>query len=45
MRSLNLRMIDIEDREDSQLKGLVNIFNKIVGENFPNLRKEMPINI
>ena len=45
MRSLNLRMIDIEEREDSQLKGPVNIFNKIVEENFPNLRKEMPMNI
>ena len=32
-------------REDSQLTGLVNIFNKIIGENFPNLKKEMPMNI
>jgi hypothetical protein len=28
-----------------QLKGPVNIFNKIIEENFPNLKKEMPINI
>ena len=28
-----------------QLKWPVNIFNKIIEENFPNLRKEMPINI
>jgi hypothetical protein len=31
--------------EDSQLKGPVNIFNKIIEENFPNLKKEMPMNI
>jgi hypothetical protein len=31
--------------KDSHLKGLVNIFNKIVEENFPNLKKEMTINI
>jgi hypothetical protein len=35
----------IEESEDSQLKGPVNIFNKIIGENFPGLKKEMPINI
>jgi hypothetical protein len=28
-----------------QLKGPVNIFNKIIEENFPNLKKEMPVNI
>jgi hypothetical protein len=28
-----------------QLKGAVNIFNKIIEENFPNLKKEMPMNI
>jgi len=27
------------------LKGAVNIFNKSIEENFPNLKKEMPINI
>ena len=35
----------IEESEDSQLKGPVNNFNKIIGENFPNLKKEMPMNI
>jgi len=44
MRRSNLRIIGIEDREDSQLKGPVNIFNKIIEENFPNLKKGMPIN-
>ena len=45
MRRPNLRIIDIEESEDSQLKGPVNIFNKIIEENFPYLKKEMPINI
>jgi len=34
-----------DERKDSQLKGPVNIFNKIIEEKFPNLKKEMPINI
>ena len=33
----NLRIIGIEESEDSQFKGPVNIFNKIIEENFPNL--------
>jgi predicted nucleic acid-binding Zn-ribbon protein len=42
MRRPNLRIIGIEESEDSQLKGPVNIFNKIIEENSPNLKKEMP---
>jgi hypothetical protein len=38
-------MIGIEESEDSQLKGPVNIFNKIIEENFPNLKIEMSMNI
>jgi hypothetical protein len=45
MKRPNLRIIGIEESEDSQIKGPVNIFNKIIQENFPNLKKEMPINI
>ena len=45
MRRPNLRIIGIEESEDSQLKGLVNTFNKIIEENFPNLKKEMPMKI
>jgi hypothetical protein len=45
MRRSNLRIIGVEEIEDSQLKGPVNIFNKIIEENFPNLKKEMPMNI
>jgi hypothetical protein len=44
MKRSNLRIIGIEDSEDSQLKEPVNIFNEIIEENFPNLKKEMPIN-
>jgi hypothetical protein len=44
MRRTNLRIIGIDENEDFQLKGPVNIFNKIIEENFPNLKKEMPIN-
>ena len=45
MKRPNLRIIGREESEDSQLKGPVNIFNKIIEENFPNRKKEMPINI
>jgi hypothetical protein len=44
MRRPTLRIIDIEESKDSQLKGPVNISNKIIEENFPNLKKEMSIN-
>jgi hypothetical protein len=44
MRRPNLRIIGIEESEDSQLKGSVNICNKIIEENFYNLKKEMPMN-
>jgi hypothetical protein len=36
MRRPNLRIIGLEESENSQLKGPVNIFNKIIEENFPN---------
>jgi hypothetical protein len=39
MRRPNLRIIGMEESKDSQPKGPVNIFNKIVEENFPNLKK------
>jgi hypothetical protein len=43
-RRPNLRIIVIDDNEDFQLKGPVNIFNKIMKENFPKLKKKMPRN-
>jgi hypothetical protein len=45
VRRPNLRITGIEKSEDSHFKGPVNIFNKIVEENFPNLKKETPMNI
>jgi len=39
MRRTNLRIIVREEIEDFQLKGPVNIFNNIIEENFPNVRK------
>ena len=45
MRKPYLRIIGIEENEDSQLNGPVYIFNKNIKENFPNLQKEMPMNI
>ena len=41
----NLRIIGIEEGEESQLQDTENILNKIIEENCPNLKKEMPINI
>jgi hypothetical protein len=33
----------IEEGEEVQAKGMRNIFNKIIMENFPNLEKNIPI--
>jgi chromosome segregation ATPase len=45
LRRPNLRIIGVDENEDFQQKGPTNIFNKIIEENFPNLKKEMPMNI
>jgi hypothetical protein len=45
MRRPNLRIIGANENEDFHLKGPANTFNKIIEENFPNLKKEMPMNI
>ena len=44
IRRPNLRIIGLEGNEDPQLKEPVNIFNKIIEENFPNL-KLIPMSI
>ncbi|ERE84498.1 LINE-1 type transposase domain-containing protein 1 [Cricetulus griseus] len=41
----NLRIIGIEEGEEIQLRGTENTFNKIMEENFPNLKKDMPMKI
>jgi hypothetical protein len=45
MRRPNLWIIRVDENEDFQLKRPVNIFNKIIEENFPHLKKEMSMNI
>jgi hypothetical protein len=45
MKRLNLRIIRIEENEDSQIKGPKNVFNKIIEVNFPNIQKEMDIKV
>jgi hypothetical protein len=42
MRRPNLHILGVDENEDFQRKGQENIFNKIIEENFPNLKKEMP---
>jgi hypothetical protein len=37
--------MDIEETEEAQAKGICNLFNKIIAENFPNLKKEMLIQV
>jgi hypothetical protein len=41
----NLRIMGIEKGEEMQTKGMHNIFNKIITENFPNLEKSMLIQV
>ena len=44
MKRPNLRIIGKEEGE-VQLKGPENIFNKIIEENFPNLKKDTPMTV
>jgi hypothetical protein len=44
MRRPNEQIIGVDENDYFQLTGPANIFNKIIEENFPNL-KEMPMNI
>jgi hypothetical protein len=41
----NQRITGTEEGEEVQAKGIHNIFNKIITENFPNLEKTMPIQV
>jgi hypothetical protein len=45
IKRTSLRIIGLDGNEESKLKGSVNIFNKIIEENFPSQKKEMLINI
>jgi chromosome segregation ATPase len=39
----NMRIMGFEEGEEVEAKGIHNIFNKTITENFPNLEKTMPI--
>jgi hypothetical protein len=39
----NLQIKYIKEGEKVQAKGMHNIFNKIIAENFPNIEKEMAL--
>jgi hypothetical protein len=41
----NLRIMGIKEGEEVQTKGIHDIFNKMVTENFSNLEKAMPIQV
>jgi hypothetical protein len=41
----NLRIMGIEEGEEVQAKGMHNMFNRIITENFPNIEKTIPIQI
>jgi hypothetical protein len=41
----NLRILGIEEREEVQTKGICNIFNKIITEDFPAIKKVLLIQV
>ena len=41
MKRPNLRFIEIDEGTEIQTKGMYHLFNKIISENFPNLKNEM----
>jgi hypothetical protein len=45
MRTPNLLIIGVDENKDFQVKGPANIFKKIIEENVPNIKREMPMKI
>jgi hypothetical protein len=45
IKRTNLRIMGIEEGEKVQPKGIHKIFNKIITGNFPNFKKELPIQV
>jgi hypothetical protein len=41
----NLRIMGIEEGKEVQARGMHDIVNKIITENFPNIEKTMPIQV
>ena len=44
-KKTTLRIIGIEEGEELQIKGPENIFNKIIEENFPILKSDIPMKV
>jgi uncharacterized coiled-coil protein SlyX len=40
MKRPNIQIMGVEERKEIQTKGIDNLFNRIIAENFPNLEKE-----
>jgi hypothetical protein len=40
MKRPNLQIMGVEEGDKTQIKGTDNLFNRIITENFPNLKKE-----
>jgi hypothetical protein len=45
IKRTNLRIMGILEKGEVQAKGIHNIFNKIITENFPNFKKVLPIQV
>jgi type IV secretory pathway VirB4 component len=45
IKRTNLIIMGIEEAEEVHSKGVCNIFNKIITENFPNIQNTMPIQV
>jgi hypothetical protein len=45
MKRPTLITIGIEEGEETQVEGAENIFNKVIEENFSNLKKEKPTEV
>jgi hypothetical protein len=45
IKRTNLRIMDIEEGEEVQAKGICNTLNKRITENLPHVEKTMPIQI
>jgi chromosome segregation ATPase len=45
IKRTNLRTVGIEEGAEVQAKGICNIINKVITQNFPNLETVMPIQV
>jgi hypothetical protein len=45
MKRTNMRIMALEEGEKLKAKGIHNMFNKIVTENFPNVKKDLSMQV